>query len=275
MTALKQLVLLGGGHAHVEVLRDFAERPDARRGDARDALSAAHLHRDGSGRDRRPLRAGGKRHRPRRPRAPRGRHARADVGVACESGGARGHVLRRHRGCVRRAFARRGIAARDRRRRRRRAPCDRGAADGETDARLGRGAVARARRQDQPGDDRGRRRRRRGARARDNHRFRRDLEGTVPHVRIITDTPVALPELPAGARRRLQRQLARRNIGFPTSRARWPRWPRITCASIPACNSCPTRPSGRPAGAPTNRSASPASPPTSADSSSPMTTCSR
>jgi pyridine nucleotide-disulfide oxidoreductase family protein len=44
--------------------------------------------------------------------------------------------------------------------------------------------------------------------------LRRELKGDAPHVRIIADTPVLLPELPDGARARLRKRLARRNIGM-------------------------------------------------------------
>ncbi|HUL56736.1 MAG TPA: FAD-dependent oxidoreductase [Usitatibacter sp.] len=47
--------------------------------------------------------------------------------------------------------------------------------------------------------------------------LRREMKGDTPHVRIIADTPVPLPELHAGARSRLRRRLARRNIGVHVS----------------------------------------------------------
>jgi len=47
--------------------------------------------------------------------------------------------------------------------------------------------------------------------------LRREMKGDTPHVRIIADTPVALPELEAGARARLRRRLAKRNIGVHVS----------------------------------------------------------
>jgi pyridine nucleotide-disulfide oxidoreductase family protein len=46
-----------------------------------------------------------------------------------------------------------------------------------------------------------------------DHGMRRELKGDTPHVRIIADTPVPLPELPESARVRLRKRLARRNIG--------------------------------------------------------------
>ena len=50
-----------------------------------------------------------------------------------------------------------------------------------------------------------------------DYRLRRDLPAPAKHVRIITNTPVALAEFPEGARRRLVRRLARRNIGSHVS----------------------------------------------------------
>jgi selenide,water dikinase len=50
-----------------------------------------------------------------------------------------------------------------------------------------------------------------------DHRFRRDLQGPVPHVRIITNTADIVAEVNPGARRRLKRQLLNRNIGIHTS----------------------------------------------------------
>ena len=50
-----------------------------------------------------------------------------------------------------------------------------------------------------------------------DHRLRRELAAPAPHVRVITNTPVALPEFPAGARRRIGRKLAKRNIGSHVS----------------------------------------------------------
>jgi selenide,water dikinase len=50
-----------------------------------------------------------------------------------------------------------------------------------------------------------------------DHGLRREMKGDAPHVRIIADTPVALPELNAGARARLRKRLARRNIGVHVS----------------------------------------------------------
>ena len=50
-----------------------------------------------------------------------------------------------------------------------------------------------------------------------DHGLRREMKGDAPHVRIIADTPVALPEMHAGARARLRRRLAKRNIGVHVS----------------------------------------------------------
>ena len=50
-----------------------------------------------------------------------------------------------------------------------------------------------------------------------DHRLRRELGASAPHVRVITNTPVLLPEFSASARRRLCRRLAKRNIGMHVS----------------------------------------------------------
>jgi selenide,water dikinase len=50
-----------------------------------------------------------------------------------------------------------------------------------------------------------------------DHRVRRDAPASPPHVRIVTSSPVALAEFGEGARRRLRRHLARRNIGLHVS----------------------------------------------------------
>jgi selenide,water dikinase len=50
-----------------------------------------------------------------------------------------------------------------------------------------------------------------------DHRFRRDLQGPVPHVRIITNTPEIVTEFNPRARARLKRHLLDRNIGIHTS----------------------------------------------------------
>lgn len=47
--------------------------------------------------------------------------------------------------------------------------------------------------------------------------LRREMKGDAPHVRVIADTPVALPEMHANARARLRRRLAKRNIGVHVS----------------------------------------------------------
>jgi selenide,water dikinase len=47
--------------------------------------------------------------------------------------------------------------------------------------------------------------------------LRREMKGDAPHVRIISDTPVALPEMHPGARALLRRRLAKRNIGVHVS----------------------------------------------------------
>jgi pyridine nucleotide-disulfide oxidoreductase family protein len=49
------------------------------------------------------------------------------------------------------------------------------------------------------------------------HRLRRELPAATPHVRIISNTPVIVPEFSAGARRRLRLHLGRRNIGMHVS----------------------------------------------------------
>jgi selenide,water dikinase len=51
-----------------------------------------------------------------------------------------------------------------------------------------------------------------------DYRLRREMRGRpVPHVRVITATPVPVPDLNASARARLRRRLARRNIGLHLS----------------------------------------------------------
>ena len=50
-----------------------------------------------------------------------------------------------------------------------------------------------------------------------DYRLRREIPTPAPHVRVITNTPVPLPEFPEGARRRLRRRLAKRNIGLHVS----------------------------------------------------------
>jgi selenide,water dikinase len=52
-----------------------------------------------------------------------------------------------------------------------------------------------------------------------DHRLKRDLGGDAPHVRVITNTPALLEEFPEGARRRLRRCLAARNVGAHVSSA--------------------------------------------------------
>jgi selenide,water dikinase len=46
-----------------------------------------------------------------------------------------------------------------------------------------------------------------------DYRFRSELGGVAPHVRILTNTDVPLPDFPDGMRRRLARILQRRNVG--------------------------------------------------------------
>ena len=46
------------------------------------------------------------------------------------------------------------------------------------------------------------------------HRLRREFPGAAPHVRVIADAPVLVPQLNSGARRRLRLQLGRRGIGL-------------------------------------------------------------
>jgi selenide,water dikinase len=51
------------------------------------------------------------------------------------------------------------------------------------------------------------------------HRFRTELGARAPHVRVLADTPVVLPEHAESARSRIQRLAGRRNIGLhPSSR---------------------------------------------------------
>jgi pyridine nucleotide-disulfide oxidoreductase family protein len=50
-----------------------------------------------------------------------------------------------------------------------------------------------------------------------DYRLRRELSAPAPHVRIITNTPVPVAEFPESARRRLKRHLAKRNIGAHVS----------------------------------------------------------
>ena len=49
------------------------------------------------------------------------------------------------------------------------------------------------------------------------HGLRREMQGDAPHVRVITDTEVPLPEFPPHARAKLRKHLARRNIGMHVS----------------------------------------------------------
>ena len=49
------------------------------------------------------------------------------------------------------------------------------------------------------------------------YRLRRELPSAKPHVRVITETPVVLPEFAPGARRRLKLALGRRDIGLHVS----------------------------------------------------------
>jgi len=50
-----------------------------------------------------------------------------------------------------------------------------------------------------------------------DHRLRVERGDAAPHVRVITDTPVPVAEFSEGARRRLRRHLAKRNIGMHVS----------------------------------------------------------
>jgi len=50
-----------------------------------------------------------------------------------------------------------------------------------------------------------------------DHGLRRSLKAASPHVRILTDAAVAVPEFNEGARAKLKRHLARRNIGLHVS----------------------------------------------------------
>lgn len=50
-----------------------------------------------------------------------------------------------------------------------------------------------------------------------DHRLRGERGDAAPHVRVITDTPVPVAEFSEGARRRLRRHLAKRNIGMHVS----------------------------------------------------------
>lgn len=49
------------------------------------------------------------------------------------------------------------------------------------------------------------------------YRLRSELSGAAPHVRVVTATPVVLEEFPTGARRRVELALARRDIGVHVS----------------------------------------------------------
>ena len=49
------------------------------------------------------------------------------------------------------------------------------------------------------------------------HRLRRETPQAPPHVRVVTDSDTILPQLPAGARRRLKLALGRRDIGVHVS----------------------------------------------------------
>jgi pyridine nucleotide-disulfide oxidoreductase family protein len=51
------------------------------------------------------------------------------------------------------------------------------------------------------------------------HRLRNELGGAAPHVRVVTDAPRAAPEFAFGARRRLQRWLKRRGVGLHVGNA--------------------------------------------------------
>lgn len=50
-----------------------------------------------------------------------------------------------------------------------------------------------------------------------DHGLRRSLKAASPHVRILTDSPVAVPEFNDAAREKLKRRLAKRNIGLHVS----------------------------------------------------------
>ncbi len=50
-----------------------------------------------------------------------------------------------------------------------------------------------------------------------DYRLRRELAAPTPHVRVITNTPLLLHEFPEGARRRINQRLAKRNIGSHVS----------------------------------------------------------
>ena len=50
-----------------------------------------------------------------------------------------------------------------------------------------------------------------------DHGLRRELKAASPHVRILTDAPQAVPEFNDGARERLRHRLAKRNIGLHVS----------------------------------------------------------
>jgi len=50
-----------------------------------------------------------------------------------------------------------------------------------------------------------------------DHRLRSEKSTRAPHVRVITNTPLLLPEFPEGARRRIRRRLLERNIGSHVS----------------------------------------------------------
>ena len=50
-----------------------------------------------------------------------------------------------------------------------------------------------------------------------DHGLRREMQSASPHVRILTDAPMAVPEFNEGARAKLKRRLASRNIGLHVS----------------------------------------------------------
>ncbi len=217
---MKELVLLGGGHAHVEVLRDFAEHPDDGRrvtlvtpsqwltySGMVPGLFAGHYEIDECTID---LRALAERAQARIEQTSAIRVDTSDREVVCDNG-ARLHydVLSLDAGLAPYTVGVRGVESHAVLMR----PLEKAvkgwndvivrARDGSIGAVtvVGGGAagveIALAM----------------------EYRLRQELGLAWAHVRVVTNTGLAVPEFPAGARRRLTAKLRRRNIGLHTGSA--------------------------------------------------------
>lgn len=210
-----RLVLLGGGHAHVEVLRDFAERPDERwrvtlvtpypwltYSGMVPGLFAGHYEIDECAIDLRALAERAHATIEQTSATHVNTHERE---VTCENGTTLGYdVLSLDVGLQPFTFGARGVERHAILMR----PLEKavkGWSDAIVRAREGRiGSVTVV-----------------GAGAAGielalamEYRLRQELGLAWAHVRVITNTGLAVPEFPAGARRRLTRKLQRRNIGL-------------------------------------------------------------